>query len=154
MTIFIGADHRGFELKNQLIEYIQEKNIRVEDLGAYEHDPEDDYPIIGKKIAQAVLQNPEEFLGILICGSGVGVDMAANRHRGIRCGLGFDEEQVKHIRENDHINILALPSDYVDFEKAKKFIDIFLDAEPKQDDKYLRRAKELDIVEEKSTLQS
>ena len=57
MTIFIGADHRGFELKNKLIEYIQEKNIRVEDLGAFENNPEDDYPDFAQKVAKAVLQN-------------------------------------------------------------------------------------------------
>jgi len=68
MTIFIGADHRGFELKNKLVEYLQNKNIRVEDLGNYEHDPEDDYPDFAQKVAQAVLQNPDNFLGIVICG--------------------------------------------------------------------------------------
>jgi ribose 5-phosphate isomerase B len=154
MTIFIGADHRGFELKNQLIEYLQEKNIRVEDMGAYGLEPQDDYPVFGKKVAQAVLQNPEEFLGILICGSGAGVDIAANRFRGVRCGLGFDEAQIKHIRENDHVNVLAIASDYVNFEKAKRFVDIFIGNEPKQDDKYVRRTRELDQIEEKTKPQS
>lgn len=146
MTIFIGADHRGFELKNKLIEFIQEKNIRVEDLGAFENNPEDDYPDFAQKVAQAVLQNPHEFLGIVICGSGVGVCIAANRYKGIRCGVGFSENQVKHIRENDHINILALPSDEIDFEKAKTFIDIFLSVKPAQNEKYLRRIQKLDQV--------
>jgi ribose 5-phosphate isomerase B len=61
MTIFIGADHRGFELKNKLIEYLQEKNIRVEDLGNYQHDPLDDYPDFAQKVSQAVLQKPKDF---------------------------------------------------------------------------------------------
>lgn len=112
MTIFIGADHRGFELKNKLIEYLQEKNIRVEDLGNYQYEPLDDNPDFAKKVAQAVLQNPHEFLGILICGSGVGVSITANRFKGIRCVLGFNENQVRHARENDHVNTLALPSEY------------------------------------------
>src|SRR3989338_3291969 len=149
MTIFIGADHRGFELKNKLIEYIQEKNIRVEDLGAYEHDPLDDYSDFAQKVAQAVLQNVKEFLGIVICGSGNGVAMASNRNKGIYCGLGFDVHQVKHMRENDHINMLAIPSDYIDFEVAKKFTDVFLSSQPKPEEKYIRRLNKIDQSNQK-----
>lgn len=146
MTIFIGADHRGFEFKNQLIEYLQEKNIRIEDLGNYEYDPEDDYPDFAKKVAQAVLQNPQDFLGILICGSGVGVSITANRYHSIRCALGFSQKQVTHARENDHANILALAADFTTLEEAKKFIDAFLESKPKQDGKYLRRKNMHDDV--------
>ncbi|MBI2641101.1 RpiB/LacA/LacB family sugar-phosphate isomerase [Candidatus Roizmanbacteria bacterium] len=146
MTIFIGADHRGFDLKNKLIEYLQEKNIRVEDLGAYELQPLDDNPDYAQKVAQAVLQNPKEFLGIVICGSGGGVTIAANRHKGIYCGLGFDDDQVKNMREHDHINILALPADYIDLEKAKRFADVFLSAQPSGEEKYIRRLKKTDSV--------
>lgn len=145
MTIFIGADHRGFELKNKLIEYLQEKNIRIEDMGNYEYDPEDDYPDYAKKVAQALLQNPQNFLGIVICGSGIGVSMAANRFKGVRCAIGFDADEIKHGRENDHINVLSIPSDYVDFEKAKQFVDIFIASTPILKDKYLRRANKLDL---------
>lgn len=145
ITVFIGADHRGFEYKNQLIEYLQEKDIRVEDLGAYELDPVDDFPDISFKVAQAVQQNPSEFLGILICG-GAGVVITANRLKGIRCVVGFENEQVKHIRENDHINVLALPANYIDIETAKKFVDTFITTPLKQDEKYLRRVKKHDEV--------
>lgn len=144
MTIFIGADHRGFELKNKLIEYLQEKNIRVQDLGSYEYDPLDDAVDYAHKVGEAVLQHVTEFFGIVICGSGVAVDMATNRMKGIRCVLGFNEAQIAHARENDHVNVLAIPSEYVDFELAKKHIDIFLATQPKQEEKYLRRAKKLD----------
>ncbi len=144
MTIFIGADHRGFDLKNKLIEYLHEKDVRIEDLGNYKYDPLDDYPDFSKKVAQAVLQNPKDFLGIVICGSGVGVCIAANRFHGIRCALGFDVEQTKHAKENDHINVLALASDYLNLEKATKIVDIFLISKPKQEEKYQRRIKKLD----------
>jgi len=144
MTIFIAADHRGFELKNKIIEYLQEKNIRIEDLGNYQYDPVDDYPLFGRKVAQAVLQNAEAHVGIVICGSGVGVSIVANRFNGIRCAIGFKQEQVKHARENDHINVLAIPSDYVDFESSKGLIEVFLNTPSHQEEKYLRRIKELD----------
>ncbi len=144
MTIFIGADHRGFELKNKLIEYLQEKNIRVEDMGNYEYDPLDDFPDYSKKVAQAVLQNPDDLLGIVICGSAVGVSVSANRYNGIVCALGFDINQVKSAREHDHTNVLALPADYVDLEKAKQMIDAFLETKPNYDEKYLRRLRKIE----------
>ncbi len=146
MTIFIAADHRGFELKNKIIEYLHEKNTRIEDLGNYQYDPQDDYPDFARKVAQAVLQNTKEFFGIVICGSGVGVSIVANRFPGIRCAIGFKKEQVIHARENDSVNVLALPSDYIDFETTKEFIDVFLKTQPKQEEKYARRIKELDTI--------
>jgi ribose 5-phosphate isomerase B len=145
MTIFIAADHRGLELKNQLIEYLQEKDIRVEDLGPYEYNTTDDYPDFAHKVAQAVSQHPQ-FLGVLICGSGIGMCIAANRHKNILCGLGYDEQQTKHGRENDHINLLALPSDYIDFEKTKRIVDAFITAKPKMEGKYIRRIKKIDGI--------
>jgi len=148
MTIFIGADHRGFELKNKLVEYLQNKNIRVEDLGNYEHDPEDDYPDFAQKVAQAVLQNPENFLGIVICGSGIGVCMAANRNKGIYCGLGIGAEQVKHGRQNDHINVLSLAADNVTTELAERMVDAFVTTTPVDNAKYLRRLNKLDVIEQ------
>lgn len=146
MPIFIGTDHRGFELKNKLLEYLQEKNIRVEDLGNYQYDADDDYSDFVQKVVQAVLQKPKEHLGIVICGSGIGACAAANRFKNIICALGFDEHQVQHGRENDHINMLALPSDYIDFDKAVKLVDIFLSGKPKFEPKYLRRLNKLDTI--------
>lgn len=144
MTIFIGADHRGFELKNLIIDYLQDKNIRVEDMGNYEYVKEDDYVDYAKKVAEAVLQNPQEFLGIVICGSGVGVSIAANRYHSIRCALGFNEEQVIHARKNDHINMLALAADYFEFEEAKTIIDGFMNTSIIREQKYIRRVNKLD----------
>jgi ribose 5-phosphate isomerase B len=147
MRIFIGADHRGFELKDQLIDYLHEKDIRIEDLGNYEYDENDDYPDFAKKVAIAVLQDIENSLGILICGSGNGVTIAANRFKKIRCGLGFEKDQVKHIKEKDHINILALPADYIDFEKAKVLVDTFLETRNTNEQKYLNRIKKVDEID-------
>lgn len=146
MHIFIGADHRGLELKNKIVDYLHEKNIRVEDMGPYELDPLDHAYQYAQKVAQAVLQNPQDSFGITMCGSGVAVSITSNRYHGIRCALGFDEKQVEHARMNDHINMLALPSEYVDFEKAKRIIETFIKTQPKMDEKYLRRNAALDDV--------
>ena len=148
MPVFIAADHRGFDLKNKLVEYLQEQDTRIEDFGNYEHNPEDDYPDFAKKVAQAVQQNPEENMGIVICGSGIGVSIAVNRYKRIRCGLALNEEQVVHGRQNDYTNILAIASDYTDFETAKKYIDAFIHTRPKQVEKYKRRIDKLDSIQQ------
>jgi len=144
MTIFIGTDHRGFEFKNAIIEYLHEKNIRIEDLGPYEIDPLDDAADFSNKVGQAVLQNPDNHLGIVICGSGCAVTMAANRLKGVRAGLAMNIHQAAHIRENDLANVLALAADYTPIEEAQKIVDAFISAVPKTDEKYLRRIKKLD----------
>lgn len=146
MTIFIGADHGGFELKNILIDYLHDKNIRVEDMGAYEHNPLDDFPDFAQKVAQAVLQNPDQYLGIIICRSGVGVCIAANRYKGIYCAHGFDETEVKMAREHDFANVLALGADYITEDQAKKFVDIFISTDKSNGEKYKRRLKKIDGI--------
>ncbi|MFA9288304.1 MAG: RpiB/LacA/LacB family sugar-phosphate isomerase [Weeksellaceae bacterium] len=144
MTIFIGADHRGFKLKNQITEYLQDKNIRVEDMGNYEYDANDDFPDYAQKVAQAVLQNPEEFLGIVICGSGAGVGIAANRYTGIYCTLAFDKAQIESARAHDHINVIALAADHTDLEKAKEIVDTFINTPLNEGEKYKRRLQKIE----------
>jgi ribose 5-phosphate isomerase B len=144
ITVFIGADHRGFELKNELVEYLQEKNIRVEDMGAYEFIKTDDASDFSHKVAMAVLQNPEHFRGIVICGSGAAVDIAANRTKGIRCSIGFNNDQVFHMRGWDDINVLALGADFISADDAKRFVDTFVETEFKAEDRMIRRNKQFD----------
>lgn len=143
MTIFIGADHRGLKLKNIIVEYLQNKNIRIEDLGAYEYNKDDDFPDFAKPVAEAVLSQPEKFLGIVICGSAVGVSIAANRYKGVYCGVGFDSEQIKSAKAHDHINILAIPADYLTTEKALELVDIFINTKPMHEEKYIRRLNKI-----------
>lgn len=142
MKIFISTDHRGYYLKGQIIEYLK-KYHEVIDLGNDHYDEADDYVDFAFKTSNEVLNNPGSF-GIVICGSGVGVCIAANRIKNIRCALGFDENQVKHARENDHINILALPSDFIDLEKAKTLINSFILTEKINEERFLRRINKLD----------
>lgn len=145
MKIYIGGDHRGFEMKSKLIEWLKSEKHEIEDCGNTSFDPADDYVDFANNVAQRVVNDKASF-GVVICGSGIGVCAAANRHKGVICGLGFDTDQIKHARENDHINILSLPSDYVNLEKAKQLIKAFLESEPILKEKYLRRAKKLDSL--------
>jgi len=143
MKIFIGADHGGFELKKDLIEYLKSQGHDVEDKGNTVHDPVDDYPDFAKKVAQAVLQDPES-LGILACRTADGMAITANRFKGIRCGVGVSVPQVTRSRRDDRINILAIQGDYTDLETAKEMIEAFFTAEFKTDEKYMRRIKKID----------
>ncbi len=143
MKIYIGADHRGFELKNKLAEWLKEQGNEVEDCGNTVLDPLDDYVDFANTVALAVIADAKS-LGIVICGSGVGVCVSANRHRGIICALSFDAHQASHARANDHANMISLPSNYVTLEKAKEIVAAFLQVTPKTNEKYLRRAKKLD----------
>lgn len=159
MKIYIGADHRGFEMKQSLVEWLRTEGYDVEDCGDFEYKPLDNYPEIAKRVISSVIPSvsegsPRESLliekrssetfGILLCGSGIGVSIVANRYKGIRCALGFSIHQITHGRMNDHINVLSLPSEYIDLEKAKKIVKAFLETKPKMEEKYLRRIEELD----------
>lgn len=146
MRIFIGADHRGFELKEKVIDYLHEKNVRIEDLGNYQYDANDDYPDFTKKVVEAVLQKPNERLGIVICGSGVGASIMANRYKNIRCGIALNKDQVIHAKEKDHMNVLSLASDYMDFNQTTEMINVFIMTIPTTEEKYIRRIKKLDQV--------
>lgn len=144
MTIFMGTDHNGYELKTKLVEYLQEKDIRVEDMGNYTFDAQDDYTEYGRKVAQAVLQNTKEFLGIAICGSGIGMSIITNRFKGIRAALCGSVKQVQHGRTNDHVNVLCLAAEYLTLQEAKEIVDAFISTPIKEDEKYFRRNKQLD----------
>lgn len=130
-------------MKNKLFQFLKEKGYPVEDCGAYELDPTDDYPLI---VSLVVEKMEGDDLGIVLCGSGIGVDIAANRFTGVRCGLGFDEDQVKKGREDDAINMLALAADEISLETAQKLVDIFITTRPLTNDRYVRRQEELDAL--------
>jgi len=139
MVVYIGADHRGFELKNKLIEYLKNKEILVEDMGNDHQDPEDDFPVFASQVSKKVQKKTEENKGIVICGSGVGVSITANKFKGIRCVLGFNSDQVKSAVEHNQVNVLALGADYVDFNQAKELVEKFLNTPVNRQEKYQKR---------------
>jgi ribose 5-phosphate isomerase B len=146
MTIFIGTDHRGFDVKNQLAEYLQNKNIKVDDMGNYVYNADDDYTDFAQKVSHAVMQDTANNLGIVICGSGVGVCIASNKVKGIRCAQGFNIEEIRHARERDHINVLALAADFFGFEEIKTFVDVFIQTQPTHEDRDTRRIKKMETT--------
>lgn len=124
MRIAIGSDHAGFELKQEIIDYLKTKDITVLDKGCYSAERAD-YPDYGHAVANSVLGN-EVDLGILMCGSGNGINMTANKHLGIRAALCWNSEISALARQHNDANILTLPARYISKEEAFKCVDVFL----------------------------
>ena len=137
--IYLGADHRGFRLKEEIKKFLANKKYQFEDTGNFDYDPNDDYTDFAKLVAQKVSEKPDGNKGILICGSGVGVDITANKFHGVRSALADDIATAKQSREHDDTNVLSLPSEEVDFELAKKIITIWLETPFSNGEKYKRR---------------
>jgi ribose 5-phosphate isomerase B len=126
MKIAIGSDHAGFELKEQLITYLRSHNNKVIDKGCFSLDRAD-YPDYGHAVANAVINNEVDF-GVLMCGSGNGINMSANKHKGIRAALCWNSEIALLARQHNDANILVLPARYISIEEAYKCLDDFLTA--------------------------
>lgn len=141
MNVYIGADHRGFILKEQLIKYLKDA-VDV----TPSTSPTDDYPDIATEVAKKVVAD-ENSKGIVICGSGIGVDIAANKVPGIRAGLAISTKQVKDATQEDNINILALASDFTEPQQAKDLVDTFLKASYIPEERRERRLKKIEKLE-------
>jgi len=114
MKVFLTADHGGFELKASLYQSLIEHGYEVEDIGPYEFDAEDDYPVFAKRLAEKLLESgPDENRGVIVCRSATGVSIATNRHAGVRAAIAWNETVAKHSREHNDSNILCLSGDYV-----------------------------------------
>ena len=125
--IAIGGDHAGYEYKEQLRRHLEEKGYEVKDFGPYSADSVD-YPDFAHPIAEAVADGSQD-AGILICGSGNGVAMTANKHQGVRAALCWNEELAALSRQHNKANILCLPSRFVPYELAEKMTGTFLNTE-------------------------
>lgn len=147
MKIYIGADHNGYGQKKQLTEYLVKAGYDVEDIGDKTFDPDDDFPIFASTAANKVLtSNDTDARAVLICGSGQGMVMAANRHKGIRAGLGWSVAAAKSIRNDEDSNILALPSELFKGTGKEAFVivEAWLNTPFAAATRFLRRNKELD----------
>jgi len=141
MTIYLGADHRGFRLKEHLKKYLSKKKIIVQDLGATRLLLKDDYPKYGLAVGRAVAKNAHDF-GIVVCGSGIGITLAANKIRGVRAGLASSAAQASQGRREDHMNILGIAADFTSQATAERMTSAFLTAIPGRSARYRRRTRQ------------
>lgn len=146
MKVYIGADHRGFALKKKIVPWLQQLGYDVTDMGSHELVPTDDYPdyaaAVGKQVSLAT-----DAYGIVMCGSGVGVDIAANKINGVRSGFGASVEQILSARHDDNINVLAIGADFTDETKTQQLIQTFLDTKYVPNDRFERRISQVKQLE-------
>ena len=148
MRVGIGADHAGYELKTELVEFLTEQGHEVVDIGPSALDPTDDYPDFAKALAECVLSDGAE-RGIMVCGSGVGASVASNKIRGIRASVCHDTYSAHQGVEHDDMNVLCLGARIVGQEVARELVTAFLSARFTGEERHQRRLdKVLDIEAE------
>ena len=140
--IAIGCDHGGFTLKQEIIKYFNEKEIAFEDFGCY-NEGSCDYTEYGKAVAEAVAAGKYE-KGILICGTGIGISITANKVKGIRCALCSDCFSAEATREHNDANILALGGRGVGVGLALKIVDTFLNTPFSNEERHIRRISQIE----------
>ncbi len=144
IKIFLGVDHQGFKVKNDIFNYLKSNGMDIicSDLT---NDENDDYPDFAYDVCQKVLN--ENALGILICGSGIGMSIAANKIKGIRCARVFDENDAFTAKNHNGANVIAFSSS-LNIEKIYKIIDTFIVTKPPTEERHLRRIDKIKAIEE------
>ena len=146
MKLIIGADHGGFEIKGKLIEHLKKQGHEVKDAGAFSHQP-CDYPQIGAKVAQGVSQKKFD-RGILICKSGIGLSIVANKFPGVRAALCHNAEQAKLSREHNNANVLVLGAHQISQRGIQKTIHTWLVTLFEGGGRHERRVKQIEKIEQ------
>lgn len=139
MKIFIGSDHRGVKLKEEIIEYLKEEGIDVVS-SQLKNDELDDYPDFAFDISKQVLEN-KGALGILICGNGIGISIAANKVKGIRCARVTNSDDAFKAKNHNGANIIAFGG--ISFETAKEIVDMFITTKPASEIRHLKRIQKI-----------
>ena len=127
MTLGICSDHAGFEYKQRLIAYLEEKKYQIKDFGTYSSESMD-YPDVAHPLAEAV-ESGEVEKGIAMCGTGNGMAIVLNKHQGIRAGLAWNEEIGKLVKRHNDANVLVLPARFIPFDMVCRITDVWLDSE-------------------------
>lgn len=138
--IYVGADHGGIILKDKIIEKLRNEEWKVTDLTG-KYNPEDDYPDIAIKLGGKVVI--EKALGILVCKSGAGVCVAANKVDGVRAAMAVNSRQARKSREDDDINVLCLSANYMSDDENMEIIDAFLGAVFASEERFIRRINKI-----------
>jgi ribose 5-phosphate isomerase B len=141
MQLYIGADHAGYEMKNSLKEYLIGKGHDVIDLGTFSNDSVD-YPDIAREVCEKVVENTGAF-GVLVCGTGIGMQMVANKLPGIRATVANNENMAEMSRKHNDANVITIGGRTTDLELAKKIIGKFLETKFEAEERHVRRVKKI-----------
>lgn len=144
MKVVIGSDHAGYLMKENLKKHLLSKDIEVVDLGATSEESVD-YPKFGKDVGEAVMTNDYDF-GLVVCGTGIGISIAANKVKGVRAALVHDVETARLAKEHNNANVLAIGGRNTDFDLANEMVDSFINA--KFEERHARRLSLIADIEE------
>lgn len=146
MKIYIGADHRGFELKEKIAKWLFDWDYDFFDVGADHLNLKDDYSLYAQEVASLVSKDKKS-RGILLCGSGVGMDITANKFDGVRASIGISADHVQVGRHDDDMNILVVAVNFAQENEVKKMVKSFLETEFGAKERYKRRLEEIKKIE-------
>lgn len=144
MIISIGSDHRGFELKKRLKEYLVKKSHKVLDFGT-DSEASVDYPDFAQKVGESVAGGESKY-GIAICGSGIGISIAANKVKGIRAVNATNENMAEMSRRHNDANVICFGSDFIDFDTAARYWEIFSDTAFEGGERHCRRIDKINKI--------
>lgn len=147
MLIYLAADHRGFRLKDSLKQYLKASGYEVIDVGNTELVEGDDYPDFAALAARKVSLDPENAKAILICGSGVGMDIVANKFPHVRSVLAMNPDQAMASRNDDNTNVLTLAADFTEDEDAKRILGAWLPTQFSGEERHKRRLRKIEDIE-------
>ncbi|HEY4496985.1 MAG TPA: RpiB/LacA/LacB family sugar-phosphate isomerase [Candidatus Paceibacterota bacterium] len=147
MLIYLGSDHRGFKLKEFIKTYLKDNGYQIHDVGNVKYDPADDYPDFAKAVAENVAADPDGRRGVVFCGSGVGVDIVANKFDRVRSVLANTPDQVMVSRVDDDTNVLSVAADFINPEDAKRMIAIWLQTPFSKEERHKRRLDKIGEIE-------
>lgn len=147
MKISIGADHAGFEMKQQLVELVKKLGHTVHDVGTFDPGKPDDYPDFATLVAEEIRAGKAE-RGLLVCGSGVGVSVAANKFKGIRAGLCHDHYSARQGVEHDDMNVLVMGARVIGMATAQDATEAFLSANFSGEERHVRRLNKVKGIEQ------
>ncbi len=145
--VYIGADHRGFVLKEKLKAWLIEDGVEMVDLGNMVYDKDDDYPDFAIAVGERVVR--ERGKGVLVCGSGVGMVAAANKVKGVRAGQCLTPKEAYCGRNDDDMNVLCLSADLIDEDTNREVMKTFLETPFGSEERYIRRINKIKIYESK-----
>lgn len=148
--IYIVSDHRGFLLKEEIKRFLEGVGADVKDLGPEQLVADDDYSDYAAKVCDKVAKNPAADKGILICGSGHGMDMVANKYKSIRAALGFNEKVAIQSREHEDANVLVFASDWIKPHDAKAIVKTWIETKFTGEERNVRRLKKIAEIEKKN----
>ncbi|MEX1014314.1 MAG: RpiB/LacA/LacB family sugar-phosphate isomerase [Candidatus Paceibacterota bacterium] len=143
MTIYIGSDHRGFQLKKHIKNFLSEKGYEVFDVGNEVYNENDDYVDFAAKLAKNISVESDKSKGILICGSGVGVDVVANKFPNVRSALVQSTNQAYDSRNDDDTNILSLSANYINEKDAEKIVMTWIETPFSNEERHRRRIQKI-----------